>query len=313
MDKNNKIVPRKQMGIRQAREDSDRPFFPTGRDGNIIPGTYKTPVGEVRIKKIEPPKSFDVISLARSMNEDFAKKTKQLFNPEVEAVREAIRTGTYIAYRPRDKPWDQQDCQRVCSTSRCFCGHLLNQHETFTGKQLSLKCQQAGCICKAFKFIPSRPEEVGEYWLVKRRDFDRNTYRVKCKCKHTHEEHVADPIPYRCNAKGCSCLGFSSAFLCAACDKHWNEHQTVIETESERKAQGRPVGEAWFPFAELPELAKIALTGVDNPDIQTLADALPPETRQNFLEHQQQQQQQQQQLQQQKKNQRALPDPRSRR
>ncbi|VDP98813.1 unnamed protein product [Trichobilharzia regenti] len=107
-------------------------------------GGVQTPQ-EVRIKKIEPPKSFDVISLARSMNEDFAAKTKQLFNPEVEAVREAIRTGTYIAYRPTDKPWDQQDCQRVCSTSRCFCGHLLNLHETFTGKQLSLKCQQVSC------------------------------------------------------------------------------------------------------------------------------------------------------------------------
>ncbi|CAH8580323.1 unnamed protein product [Heterobilharzia americana] len=176
------------------------------------------------------------------MNSDFASKTKELFNPEVEAVKEAIETGTYVAYRPVEKPWDQQDCQRVCSTSRCFCGHLLNQHEKFTGKQTFLKCEQTGCICKGFKFIPNRPEEVGEFWLIKRRDFDRNTYRVKCKCKHTHEEHIADPVPYRCKAKGCSCSGFTSAFLCSACDKRWNEHQTVFETEMERKVEGRPVG-----------------------------------------------------------------------
>ncbi|CAH8553121.1 unnamed protein product [Heterobilharzia americana] len=261
-----RILPCKQPAIKQIRENKDKPFFPTDKDGNIIPGTYGTPVGEVKIRKIEAPKSFDVISLARSMNSDFASKTKELFNPEVEAVKEAIETGTYVAYRPVEKPWDQQDCQRVCSTSRCFCGHLLNQHEKFTGKQTFLKCEQTGCICKGFK------------------DFDRNTYRVKCKCKHTHEEHIADPVPYRCKAKGCSCSGFTSAFLCSACDKRWNEHQTVFETEMERKVEGRPVGEAWFPFAELPELAKIALTGVDNPGIQTLADALPSESRKKLLD-----------------------------
>lgn len=48
---------------------------------------------EVRIKKIEPAKHYDVISLARAMNDDFAVKTKDLFSPEVEAVREAIQSG----------------------------------------------------------------------------------------------------------------------------------------------------------------------------------------------------------------------------
>ncbi|OON13456.1 hypothetical protein X801_10774 [Opisthorchis viverrini] len=48
-----------------------------------------------------------------------------------------------------------------------------------------------------------------------------------------------------------------------------------------------PSSEAWMPFSELPELSKIALTGVDNPDIQTLADALPPEARERLLAEQQ--------------------------
>ncbi|CAL8091842.1 unnamed protein product [Calicophoron daubneyi] len=261
----------------------DKQIFPTDRDGNIIPGTYQTAVGEVKIKKIEPAKHYDVISLARAMNDDFAAKTKQLFGPEVQAVREAMATGVYISWRPIEKPWDQQDCQRVCSTARCFCGHLLNQHEQFTGKQSGLKCTQIPCGCQAFKFIPSRPEEVGEFWLPKRRDFNPATYRVKCKCKHTHEEHVPEPSPYRCRASGCGCQGFMSSFMCAACDKSWQEHQTVIETEAERKQEGRQVGEAWMPFSELPELSKIALTGEDNPNVQTLADALPPGARHGAL------------------------------
>ncbi|THD21432.1 hypothetical protein D915_007500 [Fasciola hepatica] len=259
---------------------SDKTVFPTDKDGNIIPGTYQTQVGvEVRIKKIEPAKHYDVISLARAMNDDFAAKTKELFSPEVEAVREAIQSGVYVSWRPSEKPWDQQDCQRISSKARCFCGHLLNQHEKFNPKHIFLKCEQPSCLCQAYKFVPSRPEEVGEYWLTKRRDFDPAAYRVKCRCKHTHEEHVAHPPPHHCQAKGCGCSGFTSAFACAACDKPWQLHETVFETESERRAAGRQVGEEWMPFSELPELAKIAATGVDNPNIETLADALPSESR----------------------------------
>jgi len=52
-----------------------------------------------------------------------------------------------------------------------------------------LPCRQSGCRCKAFAWVPSRPEDVGEYWLPKRRDFDPATWRMKCRCKHSHEEH----------------------------------------------------------------------------------------------------------------------------
>ncbi|KAK4470254.1 hypothetical protein MN116_005826 [Schistosoma mekongi] len=279
-------IQNKSLSTKQTKRKKEKQSFLTDKDYNIIPGTYRTPVGEVRITKIASPKRYDVISLVRSINENFAPRTKELFTPEIEAVKEAMKTGTYIAWRPIDKPWNQQDCQRVCRNSRCFCGHLLNQHDSFSGKITVPRCNHTGCLCTGFKFIPSRPEEVGEFWITKRSDFDRSAYRVKCKCKHTHEEHVSYPVPYQCKIKGCKCSGFSSAFLCAACDKHWNEHETVFESEMERKAEGRPVGEAWLPFAELPELAKIALTGVDNPDVQTIIDALPTSSRQNILEQQ---------------------------
>lgn len=38
-----------------------------------------------------------------------------------------------------------------------------------------------------------------------------------------------------------------------------------------------------MPFSELPELAKIAATGMDNPNVETLMDALPAEAHIKML------------------------------
>lgn len=57
------------------------------------------------------------------------------------------------------------------------------------------------CACKAFQWIPSRPEDVGEFWHQRRRNFDPSTWRAKCRCKHTHEEHDFNGMK-RCRARG---------------------------------------------------------------------------------------------------------------
>ena len=69
------------------------------------------------------------------------------------------------------------------------------------GRSVMVPCKQGGCKCKAFAWIPSRPEDVGEFWHQRRRDFDPSTWRAKCRCKHTHEEH--DPTGMRrCKSRG---------------------------------------------------------------------------------------------------------------
>lgn len=57
--------------------------------------------------------------------------------------------------------------------------------------------------------------------------------------------------------KGCGCRAFQSDFLCAACDQHWEKHETFFETERERKEKKLPYGEQYKPFNELNELKNV--------------------------------------------------------
>ncbi len=164
---------------------------------------------------------------------------------------------------------------RTINNVRCFLGSLTMQYKWntfFTGKRALLPCKNA-CSCKGFAWIPSKPEEVGEFWFQRRRDFDPNTWRAKCRCKHSHEEHDPGGM-HRCKAKGkghhheysnvvpcslaqrkrrqanlfpgCGCGTFDSNFLCAACDRHWEEHETIFETTAERIANRLPTGKNQF-------------------------------------------------------------------
>ena len=56
---------------------------------------------------------------------------------------------------------------------------------------------------------------------------------------------------------GCGCRAFQSNFLCAACDKHWEQHETFFETERERKEKKLPYGDQYKPFNELAELKNV--------------------------------------------------------
>ncbi|XP_038646647.1 protein FAM221B-like [Scyliorhinus canicula] len=215
------------------------------------------------VKPIVPAEKAELISVAKAMHrEQFGARVKELFDPEREAALEALQTGIYIGWRCPEYKWD---CIRVGVKSKCFCGHLLAEHERFTGTSVRVPCVVAGCQCRAYAFIPSRPEDVGEFWLRKRRNFDPSAWRAKCRCKHNHEEHNVGGS-HSCKAGGCSCPGFDSNFLCAACDKHWEQHQTFFETEAHRKEAGLPYGEAYLPFAEMPNLRNAVLSGKEEDD-----------------------------------------------
>ncbi|XP_031801205.1 protein FAM221B isoform X8 [Sarcophilus harrisii] len=173
----------------------------------------------------------------------------------------------YIGWRCPHYLWD---CYRIGNESKCFCGHLLANHRIVS--DISVPCTKTACRCQMFCFIPSRPEEVGEFWLQKRSGFDPKAWRALCRCKHNHEEHLATGS-HACRHRGCQCNFFQSNFLCAACDRRWEEHETFFESEETRRQGGRPIGADCIPFAEKPALRDIILP---SSEYEALVKQSPP-------------------------------------
>ncbi|XP_058301135.1 protein FAM221B isoform X2 [Hylobates moloch] len=69
----------------------------------------------------------------------------------------------------------------------------------------------------------------------------------RCFCGHLLREHRI--------ISGCCCSCFESNFLCAACDRRWEEHETFFETQKTRRRGGRP--------HEMPVLREAILSNSD--------------------------------------------------
>uniref|UniRef100_A0A671F638 Family with sequence similarity 221 member B n=1 Tax=Rhinolophus ferrumequinum TaxID=59479 RepID=A0A671F638_RHIFE len=187
---------------------------------------------------VVPAKQAELVELAKAMHrEKFGAHMNNLFQWEKSAALNAMQTGLYIGWRCPHYLWD---CFRIGDESKCFCGHLLREHQIIS--DISVPCNVSQCRCLMFCFIPSRPEEVGEFWLKRRATFDPKAWRAQCRCKHSHEDHAATKS-HPCRVKGCCCNCFESNFLCAACDRRWEEHETFFETEATRRRGRRPHGE----------------------------------------------------------------------
>ncbi|XP_077612332.1 protein FAM221B isoform X2 [Crocuta crocuta] len=156
----------------------------------------------------------EMVEVAQAkQREKFSVRGNYLFQWEKNTTLNAIQTGLYIGWRCPHYLWD---CFRIGEESKCFCGHLLREHQIIS-------------------------EEVGEFWLKRRATFDPKAWRAQCRCKHSHENHAATGS-HPCRVKGCCCNCFESNFLCAACDRRWEEHETFFETEETRRRGGRPHG-----------------------------------------------------------------------
>ena len=87
---------------------------------------------------------------------------------EMEAAAFAEGTGVYVVWRCDETG---NDCCRVGPRMRCFCGHSFHEHavQSLTSrKPVAPRCLVDGCPCTAYRFVPSRPEEVGDWWLPRR-------------------------------------------------------------------------------------------------------------------------------------------------
>merc|ERR1719266_387817 len=111
-------------------------------------------------------------------------------------------------------------------------------------------CQEENCNCENYVFMYRRPEEIGQYFLTRRKGFDINEWRPLCSCKHPHAVH--DPVKTKC--KECACRKFIGNFACLSCDGKWEEHLVLYEDEELRKELKKPVGEAFYPLSDVPDI-----------------------------------------------------------
>ena len=66
-----------------------------------------------------------------------------------------------------------------------------------SGPKSLVPCAFKSCRCRAFTFIPSRPEDVGEFWLQRRPGFNPSTWSAKCRyvLVHIHSDiHIGTPL-----------------------------------------------------------------------------------------------------------------------
>lgn len=175
---------------------------------------------------------------------------------EATYAAEAAQSGVYITWRTQRAAPGGDECARIGSSSRCFCGHALSEHADVS--RWDPRAPPCGaCGCRRFEYVPSRPEEVGMWWLPRRQGFDVRAWRAPCACKHGHDAH--DPQTRRC--RSCACVLFRSQYACLGCDGAQEEHETYFELRTERAAAGRPVDSAFTPLAGCSTALQQAVLG----------------------------------------------------
>jgi hypothetical protein len=194
---------------------------------------------------------------------------REMMHREREAADYAVATGLYGVWRSRKT---NEDCGRIGPSSRCFCGATFSQHKSSSRSNDAFPCGLTSC--PRFEYIPQRPEEVGEWWLPRRKGFNVHAWKANCRCGHDHTAH--DPRTRRCRRGGCGCAVFSSAFACVACDQLMEEHDTLFETAEERRGAGRSVGAMFAPLAEMPEMAALVFDRPAKTEAERVAALKPP-------------------------------------
>eukprot|EP00698_Gefionella_okellyi_P009281 TRINITY_DN2351_c0_g1_i2.p1 TRINITY_DN2351_c0_g1~~TRINITY_DN2351_c0_g1_i2.p1 ORF type:complete len:300 (+),score=1.75 TRINITY_DN2351_c0_g1_i2:98-997(+) len=241
-----------------ALRGNDRPFPAPGARTGVRAGHQQMrefDSGKVLAMNFAKPVPADLLHALQQYGP--AAGARKMMDWERAGAELAIASGVYIVWRCESAQGkcgskDLFDCARIGPVSRCFCNHSFLDHPARSTNISLPGCSL--CKCSHFEFVPSRPEEIGEWWLPRRKDFNLRTWRVKCKCGHGHDSH--SPVDRHCRA-GCACSYFTAAYACIACDKSGDEHCTLVETERDRLEAGRAISSDFMPLAEMPQLQKI--------------------------------------------------------
>jgi hypothetical protein len=109
------------------------------------------------------------------------------------AAAQSIESGLYVTFIPQNTgdiinsevreryEYQHQQCCRVAMEAPCLCGHSLADHKAVNAKSKGFiippKCAKKGCNCFRYNYAPCRPEETGQWWLPRRKDFDLKSWR----------------------------------------------------------------------------------------------------------------------------------------
>jgi hypothetical protein len=115
-----------------------------------------------------------------------------------------------------------------------MCGHALSAHAPIGPRTLRPPSCGACARCPGFRYAPSRPEEVGQWWLPRRKDFNLKQWQARLR---------VSPHDY-------ACIG---------CDRRVSEHSIHIESTRDREARGLSTGAAFLPLTESPLLQSMVL------------------------------------------------------
>jgi hypothetical protein len=118
---------------------------------------------------------------------------------ETQAAEESLQTGLYISWVPHpscilgSSAADEikngtGQCCRVGSHSFCRCGHQLSAHKPLGKIKVGYNKPPSCGTCKrcpGFEYSPHFPEECGQWWLSRRKDFVLSDWRKvspDCTC-----------------------------------------------------------------------------------------------------------------------------------
>jgi hypothetical protein len=109
------------------------------------------------------------------------------------AAQQSMESGLYVTWMPqnisdivnpdiRERYSTHHDqCCRVAMEAPCLCGHALSDHKAVNPRSKGFiippKCAKKGCNCFRYNYAPARPEETGQWWLPRRKDFNLTTWR----------------------------------------------------------------------------------------------------------------------------------------
>jgi hypothetical protein len=106
-----------------------------------------------------------------------------MMKAEAAAANESMNSGLYVTFSPHPScsftsaAYDgikdgTSQCCRIGNKSICTCGHSLLNHQPVKLRSGYIKPPTClNCRCGGYSYSPARPEECGQWWLPRRKDF----------------------------------------------------------------------------------------------------------------------------------------------